>query len=145
MPIKAHPRECSSQEHGKQDGQTGHGMSKGTAWQFAHQFMHICQAGIVQHPIEINMVITCSKSHAATQMQGPQSFWADVCTQMDLPRSERVAQISGCGELQNVEVTQETEGSGMYHGFRCIQLDDIFEQLRASHQAEMYPAVVERH
>lgn len=104
-------------------------MSKGTAWQFAHQFMHICRAGIVQHPIEINMVITCSKSHAATQMQGPQSFWADVCTQMDLPRSERVAQISGCGELQNVEVTQETEGSGMYHGFRCIQLDDIFEQL----------------
>lgn len=44
----------------------------------------------VWHPMKTNMMIFCCKSwtEAETQMEGPQPFWADMCTQLDHLRRE---------------------------------------------------------
>lgn len=63
------------------------------------------------------------------QMKVSQSLWADLRTQTDLLRSKKAVQTFGSGELQNLEVTHGTEVDEGCHGCRCVQLDDLSEQL----------------
>lgn len=69
----------------------------------------------VRHPIETTMVTT-------TLTEGPQSFWDDTFTQVDLPGSKRAAQTSGCGKFWNLEVIQGTEVS---EGVSCASTPSL--------------------
>lgn len=64
-----------------------------------------------------------------TQMRGSQSFWPDVCMQMDFLGSIRAAQTFVGLELQNLEEIQGTELGGGCCEYRFAQLAELFEQL----------------
>lgn len=54
--------------------------------------------------------------------EGPQPFWAGLCTWMDFPRSHRAAQ------------NFEPEGRVGCHGRKCAQLDEFFELVARLHE-----------
>lgn len=55
--------------------------------------------------------------------KGLQPFWADVCTQIDVPKSDRAAQTLGCRGLQKMEGNHEDRGA--CHGYRCVQFKQV--------------------
>jgi len=57
-------------------------------------------------------------------MKGPQLFWAEARTQMDLPESNRTVQTFYCWEGQNPEVSKGPEGCD---GCKCALLDRLSE------------------
>lgn len=71
------------------------------------------------HSVETNMVTTYHSgwTQVQTQAGGPQLLWADACTQTELPRRDRAAQISSCGKLQNLGVFLGPECR--CHGCKC--------------------------
>ena len=77
------------------------------------------------------MVSTCHncKAKAESQTQALQPTCADISTQTDLPRTEIAVQISGCMQLQRLEVPLAPEGSGGCHSCKCAQLEDLFKQV----------------
>ena len=56
-------------------------------------------------------------------------LWADTCAQTDLLRSRKAAQTLDSGELWNLEAIHRTKASEGYHGCRCAQPDELFEQV----------------
>lgn len=78
--------------------------------------------GMVDHP-------AWQASWGRNTDRGPQPFWADIRTQMNLPRNKRVAQMFRCGKLWNLEITKGIEVGEGWCGCSCAQLDDLSEQL----------------
>lgn len=78
--------------------------------------------GMVDHP-------AWQASWGRNTDRGPQPFWADIRTQMNLPRNKRVAQTFRCGKLWNLEITWGIEVGEGWCGCSCAQLDDLSEQL----------------
>lgn len=90
-----------------------------------------------------NMVITLRvrQAEAKTQTRGSQPLWADLCTQMDLLRSEKAAWTFGSGELWNLESIHGSEAGEGCYGAQSSQAADQAE--RGDHHAEIHSSVRE--
>lgn len=80
------------------------------------------------YSIETNMETTCCNgwAEAETQTGGPQQSWADMCMQIDDPRTEQSCPDFWLWGFQNLGVPQGLEGRGGCPG--CAQLDELYEQ-----------------
>jgi len=86
----------------------------------------LCSSGHtrVQHCVRTNTVtmICSSWAEVAVLTQGPCPFWAYVCTQMDLLRTDRAVQAFGCGESGC-----PSRAWGRCRGCRCPLLSELLQ------------------
>lgn len=83
--------------------------------------------GMVDHP-------AWQASWGRNTDRGPQPFWADIRTQMNLPRNKRVAQMFRCGKLWNLESRDHKRDWGRW-GLVWLQLCPTWWSFWAAEQA----------